>query len=336
MYPKILTLLLGALLLTIIPGSSELVQAQPGQIIKIAMLAPRNSVAHIGFLKMGERIAKQTNNAWQVRVYPSGVAGDDADVLRKMKISQLDGAMVTTEGLSALEPQVAIFDAPGLIETYPQLEAAQKDLEGHFEQLLLKKGIKVLAWWELGRYRIFSKGKIEHPSDLKRNREWLLPQSYVLKEMWKEAGATGVPLGTPDVFGALQTRMIDTVLATPIVLVSMRWHTAFDHIRERASGVLLMEWIINKAKWDAIPDNVQSYILKELPLTRERVTREAREVDEDAYRRLLGRGYTAVKDTPQTKKEWDEFYVRVNRRLTGRVWPQSLYDRVRTVVAKKQ
>jgi TRAP-type C4-dicarboxylate transport system substrate-binding protein len=328
---RFLPLVFTATFITLVPGSSELGNAQATQTIKIAMLAPRGSSAHIGFQKLGERIAKDTNNAWQVRVYASGVAGDEKDVIRKMRVHQLDGAVITNEGLSIIEPQVAIFDAPGLLKSYAHLEAVQKDTENHFEQLLLKKGIRVLAWWEAGQYRIFSKGKIQHPADLKKHREWLWPESYVLKEMWKEAGASGVPLGTPDVFGALQTGLIDTLIASPIALVAMRWHTKLNHVTARPSGVLLLEWIMNNSKWEAMPENVKAEILKELPPTRIRVTKDSRESDEDTYKKLLARGYTA---TEMPEKEWSDFHARVCNRLTGRVWPRPLYERIKAIVDK--
>jgi TRAP-type C4-dicarboxylate transport system substrate-binding protein len=328
---RFLPLVVTAAIVTLIPGSSELGRAQTTQTIKIAMLAPRGSAAHIGFQKLGERIAKDTHNAWQVRVYASGVAGDEKDVIRKMRVQQLDGAVISNEGLSVIEPQVAIFDAPGLFNSYAQLEAVQKDIEKDFEQLFLKKGIRVLAWWEVGQYRIFSKGKIQHVADLKKHREWLWPDNYVLKEMWKEAGASGVPLGTPDVFGALQTGMIDTVIASPIALVSMRWHTNLDHVTARPNGVLLLEWILNSSKWDAMPEKVKAEILKELPPTRVRVTKDSRESDADAYKKLLERGYTA---TAMPEKEWDDYFARVCNRLTGRVWPRPLYARIKAIVDK--
>jgi TRAP-type C4-dicarboxylate transport system substrate-binding protein len=91
---------------------------------------------------------------------------------------------------------------------------------------------------------------------------------------------------------------------------------------------------MNKSKWDAVPDNVKAYILGELPRTRERVKKDSRQADADAYKKLLARGYTAVVETPETRKEWDSFYTRVCNRLTGRVWPQALYNRILAGIRK--
>jgi TRAP-type C4-dicarboxylate transport system substrate-binding protein len=318
----------------VVPGSAEIGRAQKGGEVKLSMLAPRGGPLHNAFKKLGDKIAKLTNGAWQIRIYPAGVAGDERDVVRKMQVGQIDGAINTTVGTSIIEPQVAILDAPGLIKTYAQMDAVREHTEKDFEQMLLKKNVKLLTWWEAGQYRLFAKGEIRLVADLKKHRAWLWPDSYILKELYREARASAVPLGSTDVYAALQTGMVDSLLVSAYAAVQMRWHTKLDHVSQRASGVLLMQWIMNKSKWDQLPDNVKKVILDELPATRQQAKLDSRKGDEDAYKALLQRGYKAVVSTPAEDADWDNLFDRVNKKLTGRLWPAALYDKIKAIVSK--
>jgi TRAP-type transport system periplasmic protein len=326
--------LLAVLLAFLLPGSAEISRAQNVKEIKLAMLTPQGGSLHVAFKKMAARIAAKTNGALQVRIYASGVAGDERDVTRKMQVGQLDGAIISTTGLAGIEPQLAVLDAPGLIMNYAQMEAVQKEMEKDFQEMLLKKNVKLITTWEAGQYRLFSKGSIAHVAELKKHRVWLWPDSYIMKEIWKEAGTTGVPLGINDVFGALQTGMVDTLLNTPLAVVALRWHAKLDHVGERAQGVLLMSWVVNKSKWEALPETVKKAIDDEIAETRAQAKVDARKEDVDCYNALLKRGYKTVVPTPEVNKEWDQLFDRVRTKLTGRLWPQPLYKKIEGIVSK--
>lgn len=323
-----------ALLGLALPGGTETAQAKKGKTIRLAMLAPRGSIVHREFKKLDKQVQKITDNAWSVKVYPSGMAGDDTDVIRKMRVGQMDGGVITTTGLSHIVRQVAVLDAPGTVNNYKQLEAVQKELKDDWDKMFLKANTKLVAWWEAGRYRMFSKGPANNLAQLKSHRAWLWPDSQVLKELWRAAGVTGVPLALNDVFGALQTGMVDLVINTPVALVALRWHLNLDHVSQREAGVLLLAWVMNKPVWDTLPEHARNEIEKQVAESAVKYKRDARKEDAKSYKILLNRGFTATKMKPADSKKWDEIEATVRKRLTGRVYPKSLLDRVMAVAAK--
>lgn len=333
-YKAATPVLIAILLAFVLPGSAETGRAQKAQEIKISMLAPRESTLFKSFTRLSDQVSKASNGAWKVRAYAAGAAGDERDAVRKMQIGQLDGAVMTTTGLSIIEPQTAILDAPGLISNYAQMEAVQKETDQIFSDMLLKKNLKLITWWEGGQLRFFSKRPVVTPADLKTHREWLWPDNYILKELWRAAGATGVPLGMIDVYSALQTGMVDMVPNTSIAFVQLRWHTNLDHVTARASNVLQFAWVMNKNKWDAMPPDVQKAIMDTVPSVRSQMKVDSRKGDEEAYRSLLKRGYKAVVTTPKQAAEWDALFEKVCAKLTGRLWPASLYNKIKSITDK--
>src|SRR5690348_14067234 len=95
-----------------VPGSARVAEAKSDNMIRIATLAPRDSEPVRGFVKIDRGLRKATNEAWGVQLYPSGIAGDETDVIRKMRVGQMDGTAVTSVGLSQVLRELAVLTAP--------------------------------------------------------------------------------------------------------------------------------------------------------------------------------------------------------------------------------
>ena len=64
-----------------------------------------------------------------LRLYAGGVAGDEPDVVRKMRIGQLHAAVITTSGLSEIDKGFEIFEIPMFYESYEELFFVLERLE---------------------------------------------------------------------------------------------------------------------------------------------------------------------------------------------------------------
>src|SRR5262245_5081935 len=121
MRTTVLSLLAAALALAV-PGSARPANAGANTAIRIATLAPRDSDLVRGFVRIDRGLKQAPSGAWSLKLYPSGIAGDETDVIRKMRVGQMDGTAVTSVGLSQVLRELAVLTAPGAIETYAQLE----------------------------------------------------------------------------------------------------------------------------------------------------------------------------------------------------------------------
>jgi TRAP-type C4-dicarboxylate transport system substrate-binding protein len=311
------------------PGSAKLAEAaKTDNNIRIATLAPRSSELIRGFIKIDRELKKATNNEWGLQLYPSGIAGDETDVLHKMRIGQMDATAVTSVGLSQVLRELAVLTAPGAIETYDQLEKVQSSLNKEWEQKLNDNGYKLLGWGEIGYLRYFSSAPIYKPSDLKALRPWVWPPAHTLKAMWTAIGCTGVPLGVPEVYGALQTKMIDAVVTTALAGVALQWTAKLNYVTKRVFGPLVGGLVINTKKWDSIPENVRAQLLTMIKSNYEGDSKNIRKDDVKAYEKLLTRGYTATEFTAQGEAELKTYQKKARDSLVGRVYSKELLDRV--------
>ena len=311
-----------------IPGSVRVAEAKSDNMIRIATLAPRNSELIRGFVKIDRELKKATNNAWGIQLYPSGIAGDETDVLHKMRVGQMDATAVTSVGLSQVLRELAVLTAPGAIETYDQLEKVQKSLNHEWEVKLNDAGYKLLGWGEVGLLRYFTSAPLHKPSDLKSLRPWVWPPAHTLKAMWAAIGCTGVPLGVPEVYGALQTKMIDAVVTSALAAVALQWHAKLSFVTKRVLGPLVGGLVINTKKWDSIPEDIRNTLLNEIRTNYEGDSKNIREDDKKAYEKLLTHGYTATDFTPAGEAEMKVVQKKARDSLIGRVYSKELLNRV--------
>jgi TRAP-type C4-dicarboxylate transport system substrate-binding protein len=279
-------------------------------------------------------LKKETEGRVELRFYSGGSQGDERDFIRKVRAGQMDAAGVTTTGLGMVARPVLVLTAPGLITEYDQLERARTQLSDRFVPLFENNGFVMLAWGEAGKNRIFSMDKFARPEDLKRLRPWAWKDDPVFAEFVTTMGANPVRLGVPEVYGALQTRMLDTVPASALAAVALQWYTRLDYMAKQNFNIIIGGSLIKREKFDELSEHDQKVLLD----TSERAARAgdtmARRDDARAYESLVKRGIVVV-DTSPYKAEWDAVAKKTRENLTGRVYSKSLLEAVEKVVANK-
>ena len=96
-------------------------------IIKMATLAPEGTEWHGLLVDLGQRWQKETNGEVRLRIYPGGVVGDETDMVRKMRIGQIHGAAMSTEGMSEINPYFTSFYMPMLYQSYDEVDYVREN-----------------------------------------------------------------------------------------------------------------------------------------------------------------------------------------------------------------
>ena len=312
-----------------LPGSAQLAEAKSGGAIRIATLAPRTSDLVKGFVKIDKGLQASTGGSWKLKIYASGVAGDEKDTLRKIRVGQLDATVVTSVGMSLVDKELAVLTSPGVIENYQQLERVQKVFNKEWEGKLAQKGYRILGWGEVGMLRWFTKKPLNSPMDLKDMRPWVWPVSHTMKSTLKAIGATGVPLGIPEVYGALQTGMIDSVVSTALAVVALQWHSKLDHVTLSTHGPLVGGLVIDEKSWNKLPEDVRGKLQSELDTNYDGNNAQVRKDDVKALKKLLKRGYKAQKYTAKGDADRAKIDKAAQDLLVGRVYSKELLERVK-------
>lgn len=309
------------------------VSAAGNTTIKLACLAPAGSSWDKVFRAWSNSLSKETGGALSFQIYPGGQKGDERDVIRRMKLGELDAGLMTSVGLGQIVRPTYVLQMPGIIDGYKQLNYVREKLSSEFGAMFEKEGYTLLGWGDAGFLRQFSKKPILMPEDLKSVRPWVPRDDPALPEMMKIIGANGVPLGIPEVFPALQTGMVDTVVVSALAAVALQWFRYVTHMTEEAPVAIVGATVLRTEFFKALPPDHQKKLMETSKKAHTALNDSIVKEDAAAYKTLTSRGIKVYKaqGTPEQKKAWDALNTEVNKRMTGRLWSKELLEKVQTL-----
>jgi TRAP-type C4-dicarboxylate transport system substrate-binding protein len=304
------------------------VDAQEAVTLRIATLAPRGSAWMRVFDAWNNSLRQQTGNRLQLRFYPGGAQGDERDVIRKIRNGQLDGAAVTSTGLSLVVRPALVLQAPGVVENYQQLDRVRTVLGPEFAAQFQQNGMRLMGWGDVGEGRIFSNRPILRPRDLRSVRPWVWRDDSMFGEFLEVIGANGIRLGVPEVLPALSTGQIDTVVASATAASALQWHTRTTHVTQQPNAILVGATILSQEKYDALPADLKAALDSTSAQAHTALVARIRRDDARYYTALTTQhGLTAV-DVSAHQDEWRDAARQTRERLAGRLYPRDLMERV--------
>ena len=279
-------------------------RAQAPQVIKLATLVPEGSVWDKALRTMGAEWATSTQNRVTLRVYPGGVAGDEPDVVRKMRIGQLQAAAVTTAGLASIDPAFHIFNIPMFFDSYPELYATLDALEPTLKQRLEAKGFVLLNWGHGGWVFFFTKNPVESVEGLKKTKLFCWAGDDQMAQQWKSLGFTPVPLAATDIMTGLTTGMIDAYPTTPLLGLTLQWYRTTPNMIGMGMAPLVGGLIMTKSAWMKISEADRAKILAAGEKMEAKLQTEVPKQDTTAVLEMEHRGLKVNQVSPANAKEF--------------------------------
>ncbi len=272
------------------PAFAPRAAAAQGQVVKLATLVPEGSVWDKSMRVMGADWAAATQNRVSLRVYPGGVAGDEPDLVRKMRIGQLQAAAVTTAGLANIDPAFNVFNIPMFFTSYPELYATLAKLEPVLKQRLEEKGFVLLAWGHGGWVYFFTKQPVSTVDGLRKTKMFVWAGDDRMVSLWKSEGFNPVPLAATDIMSSLQTGMIDSYPTTPLLGLTLQWYRQTPNMVGMGMAPLVGGLVMTKSAWAKIAPADQVKILAACRKLQNRLEVEVPKQDTTAVAEMQKRG----------------------------------------------
>ncbi|MFA9412566.1 MAG: TRAP transporter substrate-binding protein DctP [Deltaproteobacteria bacterium] len=325
--------LLLALVLIGLPGTVPSTRAEEAIMLRIASLAPAGSSWMKVLNAWKATLDRETEGRLKLRFYPGGSQGDERDFVRKMRVGQLDGGVVTMSGMSLLVRPMVILVLPNFLDTYEKLDRVRLKMAKEFEKMFEDEGFLMVAWGDAGKTRLFSKKKIERPSDIKSMRPWMWKDDLIFIEFYDVIGASAVRLGVPEVYPGLQTNMIDVVTSSALTAVALQWYTRVKYMTGHNSSIIAGGMVMRKEKIDGLAPDLKEAFLRTAERVETLLNQSIRRDDQKAYDVVIKKGIVAT-DTSKYKAEWDAAAKQVRDRMTGRAFSKSLLQAVEAAAAE--
>jgi len=163
-----------AVALAFMAGLSLAAPARPalaaeGTQLRIATVAPAGSSFHKRLQSLGHEWSTGPGGV-SMNIY-AGTQGGEPQIVRRMRVGQIQGAMLTSVGLGQIDRSVtALQYLPLLFRDWDDVDAVRDKLRPQLEASLQKAGYVELFWGDGGWVRYFSKKPITKIGDLKSMR----------------------------------------------------------------------------------------------------------------------------------------------------------------------
>lgn len=295
-------------------------------LIKMATLAPQGSEWHQVLQEMGAAWQKASNGKVAFRLYPGGVAGDDGDVVRKMRLGTLNAALLSGTGLSDIDRSILAIQVPMAYADYGELDCVREQMSPQIEKQLEQKGFVALGWTDAGWAHFFTKAPVRTPDDMKKLKMfvWAGDDQYV--ELWKKAGFNPVPLPSTEISTALQTGLVNAVTSTVQGVVLLQWYKQVGYMSDLKWAVLLGGIVVSKSTWEKIPADVRPAIKDAAQKACRRLSEFSRKSESRDIEVLKQQGLQVVPVEGAAIEQWRQLIEGVLPQIRGSFLPEKALD----------
>lgn len=297
--------------------------------IKFATLAPDGSTWMNVMNEYKTALEEKSGGTINFKIYPGGVQGDEKDVIRKIRINQLQSGGFTGVGLGIIYPEVRILDTPFLFKTTDEVDYISKKFFDRFSKGFEDNGYVLLGWAEVGWVYIYSNEPIHTEEDMKGVKMWMWEGDPISKATFDAFDINPIPLSITDVLTSLQTGLIDGVYTSPLGCVALQWHTKVKYVLDvplaNSNGAVL----ISKRMFDKLTPEQQTILKEQGRLYFNKLTQLSREDNKKAKKTMFDYGMKKTEITdPVQYAEFEKLGEKARQSLVGKLYDQQLLDDV--------
>ncbi len=296
--------------------------------LKLATLFPEGSVWDQALRRMIADVEKSTSGRVQVRVYPGGVAGDERDIIRKMRIGQLHAASITTSGLSQLDDSFRALEVPMFFADDAELEYVVEATTPMFRERLDGAGYVLLNWGHTGWVRFFSTDPIRTIDDIRSHKLFVWQGSTELEAWWKKNGFQPVPLAMTDALTALQTGMIDVMPSTALASLSLQWFRQAPHMLDERILGMVGATVVSEKQWSKIDEADRRVVLEAAARMEAHLFEVVPRQEQDAIAEMEKRGLTVHSLAASDREPWAAMALSFYEHMKGAGVPREFTDRI--------
>ena len=299
---------------------------QAPSVIRLATFVPDGSVWHKAMKEMGVEWSQATVGRVQLKVFAGGVAGDEPDYVRMMRIGQMQAAAITTAGLAQIDPAFQLFGVPMFFDSYAELQAVLTKMEPVLRQRLEAKGFVLLNWGHGGWVYFFTRQEARTVAEIKKVKMFAMAGDDKWVQLWKSNGYSPVALATSDMLTGLQTGMIDGCPTTPLLALTLQWYRKTPNMVGIGMAPLVGGLVMTKQAWSKISTPDQAKVLAACHRLEEKLRTEVPHQDTTAVEEMKRRGLKVIPVPPDAVGEWRVAAEQFAAGMRGSMVPAEILD----------
>ena len=297
--------------------------------LRLGTLLPSGTAQYTELQAMFEQWRKASGGSVKVILYPDGRLGGESEMVKKMRIKQLNAAVLTVVGLSEIDPAAAGLQLmPLLFHNWAEVDAVREKLRPLLEQRLHAKGYEVLFWADAGWVHFFSKDAAFRPSDYQKMKVFTWSGDVRQSEIMKSVGYRPVALETSDIVMGLNTDMINAVPLPPILALAGQLYGPAPHMLQINWSPVVGAAVVRSDVWEKLSPELQKQFRASAEALGVRERAISRHEDEESVKAMQAHGLQLHEVPADALPQWQELSDTLLARVRGNLVPADIFDEV--------
>jgi TRAP-type C4-dicarboxylate transport system substrate-binding protein len=297
--------------------------------LRIATLAPEGSDWMKEFDKAAAETKEKTSGRVILKYFAGGQQGDERDYVRKIKLGQLDGAGVTSIGLSMIDESIRVLEVPMMFKDVNEVDYVADKMWGYFQKKFESKGFKLNDRGEVGWIYVYSKDKIETVDQLKKAKIWQWGDDKIVASLYKNLGLTGVPLGVPEVDSSLTSGRLTAAYGSPYSTVALQWFSKIKFMTSMPMSFAIGASVVSLEATKKISAEDQKTVLEVAKSSAKKLRKVIRKANDEAKNTMTKRGIVVVNTPAETVTAFEKASADVAKEMVSKgVFSQTELDMV--------
>lgn len=270
-------------------------QAQKPIELAFALHTAPGGPDHAAVQKFKEMVESKSKNRLKVNIFPGAQLGGERDNLEQLKQGEVALTQSGDLTISLYAPEYGALIVPFV---FPNVEAVFKAWDGwmgkEIRKAAMDKGkVHIVGIQRRGSRMLTAKKEIRTPDDLK-GVKLRVPEIPDWVTVWKEMGALPTVVAWPEVFGALQTGVVDAQENPLYLIYTTKLYEVQSHVMLTAHVHACFHWLMSDKVLSSLPKDLQEIVLnsaKEAAAYGDKITKEQ---EEDFKKKLAEKGMKVV------------------------------------------
>lgn len=292
--------------------------AQAETTFKISTLYPDGTPIVTRIKQAGEEITRQTGGEVKLKIYPGGVQGDDATVLRKIRTGQLHGALTQAGAVSQFFKDIQVYNVPLAFRSFEEVDYVREHMDAQLAQELEQAGWVSFGLIEGGFAYVMSVAPVASVADLRQQKLWVPANDPASEQAARSWGISPIVLPIGDVLTSLQTGAINAFASPPTAAIALQWYSRVKH---RSDVPLLYTYgllSISDKHFKRLSPAHQQVVREVLGKAITALDQQNRKDNRDALVTLEKQGLVIVKPSETQFDEWESLAAKATDDVVAR------------------
>ena len=207
-----------------------------------------------------QRINDEMNGKACMEVFPQSTLYNDDQVLEALLQGDVQMAAPSLSKFEQFTKQFRIFDLPFMFKNINAVDEFQNSETGQaMKESMTKRGLLGLAFWHNGMKQMSANKPLNLPTDAD-GLKFRVQNSDVLKAQMAAMGGSPQPMAFSEVYGALQTGVVDGQENTWSNIYGQKFFEVQDGVTETNHGIIDYMLVTSTDWFEGLPEDVRTQL----------------------------------------------------------------------------